>query len=80
MRQLAVEGTVRQQGFTVYQYGSHVLVDSSEETLYAMRADQIDLDSFVGQRVRVSGSLIPGYPVDAGPKYLAVSSVQPVAH
>lgn len=79
MNQLTVEGIVREQGFTIYQYGTHVLVDSSETTLYALRDDQGRLGAYVGQRVRVTGSLIAGYPVNAGPKYLAVSSVLPAA-
>lgn len=79
MSQITVEGIVRQQGLTVYQYGTHVLVGAAEETLYALRGDQRSLDGYVGRRVRVSGALIAGYPIDAGPKYLDVSSVQPVA-
>lgn len=77
MSDLTAEGTLQQRGFTVYQYGTHVLVDASEETLYALRAERIDLDAFVGQRVRVAGALVPGYPVDAGPQYMAVASVSP---
>jgi len=79
MSLVEAEGHVRRQGMTTYQYGSHVLVDRSGRTLYALRSSQVDLDRYDGQHVRVSGSLMPDYPVDLGPEYLVVSSVQVTA-
>ena len=76
MNRLAAEGTIRRQGMTIYQYGTHILVDQSGRTRYALRSDQIDLNNYVDQHVRVSGTLVPGYPVDLGPDYLEVEDVQ----
>ena len=73
---IEVEGTIQRQGITTYQYGTHILVDRSGNTRYALRSDQVNLTTYIGRYVRVSGSRIPGYPVDAGPAYLAVSDVQ----
>jgi hypothetical protein len=76
MSLVEAEGNLRRQGITTYQYGTHVLLDRSGNTLYALRSSQVNLDTYDGQYVRVSGSLVPDYPVDLGPKYMLVSAVQ----
>jgi hypothetical protein len=72
---VTAEGTIKEQGFTSYMYGTHVLVDSNRKTLYALRSESIDLDLYVGKKVTVTGVPVAGYPVDNGPVYLNVSSV-----
>jgi hypothetical protein len=76
--QLQAEGVIQQQGLSSYMYGSHILTDPSGRTLYALTSNSPGLlDRFVGQRVRVSGTIVPGYPVDGGPFQLQVSQVTP---
>ena len=71
------EGVIRPQGLSTYMYGTHVLVDAQERTRYALRsADAALLDRHVGQRVRVLGTRVPGYPVDGGPVLLDVTRVE----
>jgi hypothetical protein len=76
MNRIDAEGTIRRQGMTIYQYGTHILVDQSGRTRYALSSDQIDLNNYVDHHVRVSGTQVSGYPVDLGPDYLEVEDVQ----
>ena len=73
---ITATGIVKEQGFTSYMYGTHVLVDERGKTLYALKSDKIMLDSYVGRKVTVSGEPVPGYPVDNGPPYLDVTSLR----
>ena len=70
-------GTVQRSGFTTYMYGTHVLKDDNDKTLYALKSDTINLDDYVNiKNITVKGSLIRGYPVDGGPDYLMVIEVE----
>jgi hypothetical protein len=69
-------GIIKGQGTTSYMYGTHVLVNDNGKTLYALRSNNIDLDRHVGRKVKVSGYLIKGYPVDGGPDFLDVESIE----
>ncbi len=69
-------GTVKKQGMTTYMYGTHILQDDAGQTLYALKSDTINLDNYVDKKVTVRGDLIKGYPVDGGPEYLNVKSVE----
>ena len=74
---VSAAGTIRAQGISSYMYGTHILADPSGKTLYALRSgDQLGLDQWVGQRVRIVGTIVPGYPVDGGPPFLDVLGVQ----
>jgi len=75
---VTAEGTIQKQGMTAYQYGTHVLKDSSKKTLYALTSKSLKLDSFVGKQVTVTGKLVDGYPVDGGPKFMEVTDVEEV--
>jgi hypothetical protein len=70
-------GTIKKQGITIYMYGTHILMNDEGRTLYALRSKIIKLDEYIGKKVMVKGSLIEGYPVDFGPDYLDVNSVDP---
>ncbi|HSP12490.1 MAG TPA: hypothetical protein VLO29_08175 [Salegentibacter sp.] len=70
---LELTGIVEETGITSYQYGSHTL--NTEDTFYALKSEKVDLDQFVGKKVKVSGSKIEGYPVDGGPDYILVEKV-----
>lgn len=74
--EITASGTIQKQGFTTYMYGTHVLLDDKGKTLYALRSNSVDLDRYVDRKVTLKGSLVPGYPVDFGPDYLDVKSVE----
>jgi hypothetical protein len=70
-------GTIQKSGITTYMYGTHVLKDDNDKTLYALTSDTINLDDYVNiKNITVKGSLIRGYPVDGGPDYLMVIEVE----
>jgi hypothetical protein len=69
-------GIIKGQGTTSYMYGTHVLVNDNGKTLYALRSNNIDLGRHVGRKVRVSGHLIQGYPIEGGPDFLDVESIE----
>jgi hypothetical protein len=70
------KGTITRPEVTTYMYGTHALVEAgSKRTSYALSSKTIDLDRYVGRYVHVSGSQVPGYPVDGGPPYLEVFKV-----
>jgi hypothetical protein len=72
---VTAEGTIQNAGITTYQYGRYILVDKSGHTLYALRSSTLDLDQYVGKDVTITGTLVPGYPLDGGPPYLDAQSV-----
>ncbi|MBF0506807.1 MAG: hypothetical protein HQL09_08220 [Nitrospirae bacterium] len=69
-------GIVKKQGITTYMYGTHVLMDDNGKTLYALKSDHINLDKYIDKKVTVKGDLTEGYPVDFGPNYLNVKSIE----
>ena len=72
--QLQVTGTIQEQGMTSYQYGTHTLTNS--ETFYAIKSDSVELDQYLNQRVTVTAEKVEGYPVDGGPEYLRILSIE----
>lgn len=66
-------GTIEAAGITSYQYGTHKLI--SGDNFYALKSDKINLSEFEGKEITLTASLIEGYPVDAGPEFLLVTSV-----
>jgi hypothetical protein len=74
--EITASGTVRKQGITTYMYGTHVLLDGNGKTLYALKSVSVDLDRYIGRKVTVKGDLVKGYPVDFGPKFLNVESIE----
>jgi hypothetical protein len=61
---------------TTYLYGTHRLVNESGKTIFALKSDTIGLDNYIDKKVTITGDLVPGYPVDGGPEYLQVKSIQ----
>ncbi len=64
-----INGTIQKQGITTYQYGTHTISG------YALRSSSVTLDNYVDQKVTVVGYKIDGYPVDGGPDYIEVESI-----
>ena len=67
-------GFIEKQGITSYQYGTHTL--NTEATLYALKSETVDLDSYVGKTISLTAELVDGYPVDGGPIYLNVIKIK----
>jgi hypothetical protein len=65
---------------TSYMYGTHAITDEASGTRYALRSEEEGLlDRYVGRRVTVSGTPVPGYEggLEGGPPLLSVTSVEP---
>jgi hypothetical protein len=77
----AATGVLERQGITFYMYGTHTISDVSLGIRYALRSEDEELlDAYVGQRVTVHGTLVPGYEngqVEGGPPLLKVTRVEP---
>ncbi|GAA4971217.1 hypothetical protein WHI96_26250 [Pseudonocardia tropica] len=73
---LTAEGVVRSCGLTWFQYGTHLLTDDTGTVRYALCGDDpAVLDAVTDRKVRVSGQLVPGYPLDGGPFLVKVDVV-----
>ncbi len=68
------KGLITKQGITTYMYGTHVISD--ERTTYALKSDTINLDAYIGKNVTVKGAKMEGYPLDGGPEFINVKSVE----
>ncbi len=72
--EIELTGIIQKQGITTYMYGSHTI--SGEGEFYALRSSTIDLDDYVTQEAFITGEKISGYPVDGGPDYFEVTSIE----
>ena len=76
-------GVLEKPEITTYMYGTHAMTDEGSGTFYALTSeDEGLLDSYVGQRVTVYGTLVPGYEngqVEGGPPLLSVTWVEPAS-
>lgn len=71
-------GVLEKPGVTTYMYGTHTITDEASGTSYALKSESVDLDSYVGQRVTVYGTPVPGYQngaIEGGPPLLDVTQV-----
>lgn len=71
-------GTLEKPEVTSYQYGTHSITDSQSGCQYALKSGEVNLDDHAGERVKVTGSAVEGYPVDGGPPLLNVKEVEPL--
>lgn len=77
---LQAEGQLERAGGARYPYGSHALVSPGDRTIrYILRSDAFQLREFEGQRVRISASVVEGYPPNEGdPQLLHVFAITPL--
>lgn len=61
---------------STWMYGTHVLSDDTGKPLTALNSQKINLDKYEGEKVEVRGTLKDGYPIDLGPEYLEVQSIE----
>jgi hypothetical protein len=77
----AATGVLERQGITFYMHGTHTITDVSLGIRYALRSEDEELlDSYVGQRVTVHGTLVPGYEngqMEGGSPLLKITRVEP---
>jgi hypothetical protein len=73
-KEIILSGTIAKQGITTYQYGAYIINTTDE--IYALRSNTIDLENYVAKSVTLTAEKISGYPVENGPDYLEVKSVQ----
>jgi len=72
---IKARGIVERIGVSTWMYGTHVLKDKDGDILYALKSETVELSVYEGKTIVAAGSLVPGYPVDGGPKYLKVVDV-----
>ena len=73
-------GAMERLDITSYQYGTHAITDEPSGAFYVLSSDVVDLDAYVGQRVTVYGTLVPGYEsgqIEGGPPLVYVTEVVP---
>lgn len=78
-RSVEATGTLEKPELTAYMYGTHAITDESTGTFYALKSEAVDLDQYVGERVTISGAVVPGYEegeISAGPALVEVSSIE----
>jgi hypothetical protein len=60
---IQAEGQLERAGSTRYQHGSHVLVPTGDRVIrFILRSETLQLRDYEGQRVRITASLVEGYP------------------
>ncbi|WP_324720953.1 hypothetical protein [Salinimicrobium sp. HB62] len=72
---MEVTGTIREQGITSYQYGTHTITTVNDE-YYALKSEAVDLDEYIDKEVTIIAEKIEGYPLSGGPDYLLVLEVK----
>ncbi len=68
-------GIIQEQGVTTYQYGTHVLLDMQGNTQYALKSNIIKLNNYIGKKVTVQGVPVDGYPIEGGPEFMEVVTI-----
>ena len=75
-KNIVAEGVLLELGMTVFQYGSHQLVDDAGDLLYALESTEVDLDKYLKKEVEVIGIFYDMGNLEGGPGLIDVISVQ----
>ena len=77
---IQAEGQLERAGSARYPYGTHALVTPGDRTIrYILRSGTVQLREFEGQRVRITASVVEGYPPNEGdPQLLDVFAITPL--
>ena len=73
-------GVLEKPEATTYMYGTHAITDEVSGAYYALGSESADLDAYVGQRVTIYGTPVPGYEngqIEGGPPLLDVTWAEP---
>ena len=79
---ISATGIIEEPGMTTYMYGTHAITDEKTGTPYALTSEDVDLDAYAGEKVRIYGAPVPGYEggeIEGGPALLEVGEVEPMA-
>jgi hypothetical protein len=74
--EISAIGVIQKQGITTYQYGTHILINSNQQTFFALTSENVNLDDFLNKTVEIKGHKVNGYPVEDGPEYLKVTEIR----
>ena len=67
-------GTLKIQGVTYYQYGTHTITNNG--TTYTLQSNSINLDDYADQYVTIVGERVNGYPIEGGPDLFEVTAIE----
>ncbi len=72
------QGTIEELGMSIFMQGTHKLVDDKGELVALLQSgsDNLDLNSYLGQKVKVTGSAAPS--VEGGATFVTVDSVSKI--
>ena len=60
---IQAEGQLERAGSARHQHGSHVLIPTGDRVIrFILRSETLQLREYEGQRVRITASLVEGYP------------------
>jgi hypothetical protein len=69
-----INGILKKQGATYYQYGTHTL--TTDSTTYALKSDVVNLDKYLNRKVAITGEKVKGYPLEGGPDLIEVKTIR----
>jgi len=72
---IGTTGIVKAWHCNYHMYGTHKLESNTGGVLFALTSSSVNLDDYEGVYVEVIGKRIDGYPVDDGPEYIEVHTV-----
>jgi uncharacterized protein YceK len=71
---ITASGIIEKPGMTTFQYGTHLL--KAENKTYALKSENINLDTYLNKKVTIKGKKIAGYPLEGGPEFIEVTLVE----
>jgi hypothetical protein len=74
-------GVLERPEITTYMYGTHAVTDEASGERYALQSEDVGLDGYIGRRVTIYGTPVPGYEngqVEGGPPLLNVTRIEPI--
>jgi len=71
-------GFIKKIETSTWQYGTHTLNNLQGKPRYALKSLNYNLDDFNNKKVIIRGIKIEGYPVDGGPIYVDVKSIEEI--
>ncbi|UKT62200.1 hypothetical protein [Pedobacter mucosus] len=72
--QITLSGTIEKLGMSTFQYGTHII--KTENKTYALKSNQIKLDSYLDKKVTITGNKVAGYPLEGGPELIDVTLIK----
>lgn len=70
------QGVLRPLGMTTFQYGTHYF--GGDTTIDLALKSNLDLTSFEFYNVAITGRYLKGYPVDGGPDFFEILTIEKI--